>query len=99
MLPIFNDHPLIGEIIIIDNAPHKTDQEIFKLEKVRYFAQTKNLYVNPSWNLGVELSNFDILCLYSDDVLFDINCLEEVYDKLTPENGVIGFHESSINNG
>jgi len=83
MFPIFNNHPLIGEIIVIDNAPNKTDQEIFKLEKVRYFAQTKNLYVNPSWNLGVELSNFNILCLYSDDVYFDSKCIEEVHKVCT----------------
>jgi len=96
MLPIFNDHPLIGEIIIIDNAPHKTDQEIFKLEKVRYFAQTKNLYVNPSWNLGVELSNFDILCLYSDDVLFDPKCIEEAAKVCTPRGGIAGFAIETI---
>ena len=96
MFPIFNNHPLIGEIIVIDNAPNKTDQEIFKLEKVRYFAQTKNLYVNPSWNLGVELSNFNILCLYSDDVYFDSKCIEEVHKVCTPQGGIAGFSLETI---
>lgn len=97
MLPMLDAHPLVGEIFIINNNCPATDHEtLSKLTKLAHFQTKGNLFVNPSWNYGVHHGCFDKVCLYSDDVLFDINCLEEVYDKLTPENGVIGFHESSI---
>lgn len=96
MLPILNDHQLISEILIIDNDVNETDQEILKLNKVRHLPQQENIYVNPAWNLGIEESAQDVICLYSDDVLFDIRCLEMVYEKCTPENGIVGFSLETI---
>lgn len=96
MLPILNDHKLIHEIIVIDNDPSSADQEILKLNKIRHFPQKENIYVNPAWNLGVDESTQDVICLYSDDVLFDINCLEMVYEKCKPENGMVGFSLEAI---
>ena len=96
MLPIFNDHPLIGEIIIIDNDPSNTDRSIFELIKVRHYAQIENIYVNPAWNLGVQLSECDQICLYSDDVLFDPKCIEEVAKVCTPRGGIAGFAIETI---
>jgi hypothetical protein len=95
MLPILNDHPLIGEIIIVDNDISKTDHEILKLEKVVHLPQETNIYVNPAWNLGVENARFDKICLLSDDVIFIPSCIEKVYEYLKPENGIIGFDADS----
>lgn len=91
MLPSFNDHPLVGEIIIIDNDTTNSNQQILNLEKVKHLPQVENIYVNPAWNLGVEESKFDIICLYSDDVLFDTKHLEMICEKCVPENGITGF--------
>jgi hypothetical protein len=96
MLPVLNDHPLIGEIIIIDNNVNETDQAIVQLSKVRHIKQAENIYVNPAWNLGVQLSQYERICLYSDDVLFDTKCLESVYQKCTPDNGIIAFSLETI---
>lgn len=96
MLSILNAHPLIGEILIIDNDTSNTDQEVLKLDKVIHHPQPQNLYVNPSWNLGVKLAKYDRICLYSDDMQFDASCLETVYEYMTPENGMLGFSEDSI---
>lgn len=96
MLPILSAHELVGEIIIIDNNPDDVDNEILSLEKIKYLPQKENIYVNPAWNLGVEVSSCDSICLYSDDVLFDIKCLEMVYDKCKPDNGMIGFSLETI---
>lgn len=95
MLPILNDHPLIGEIIIIDNDPSKTDYDILKLEKVVHLPQKENIYVNPAWNLGVEVSKYDKICLLSDDIIFVPSCIERVYNYLIPENGIVGFDSDS----
>jgi glycosyltransferase involved in cell wall biosynthesis len=96
MLPILNDHELVAEIIIINNDVNSTDTEILKLSKVRHLPQQTNIYVNPAWNLGVEESTQDVICLYSDDVLFDIKCLEMIYEKCKPENGMVGFSLETI---
>lgn len=97
MLPLLDAHPLIGEIFIINNNCPATDHETLgKLTKLVHFQTKGNLFVNPSWNYGVKHGCFDKVCLYSDDVLFDIKCLEAVNEQLTPENGIFGFHNTSI---
>ena len=96
MLPIINEHKLVHEIIIIDNDTNATDQEVLKLSKVRHFPQNENIYVNPAWNLGVEKATQDVICLCNDDILFDIRCLDIVYEKCIPENGMIGFSPKTI---
>jgi glycosyltransferase involved in cell wall biosynthesis len=96
MLPVLNNHPLIGEIIIIDNNVNETDQTILQLDKVRHIKQKENIYVNPAWNLGVQLAQYERICLYSDDVLFDTKCLESAYQKCSPDNGIIAFSLETI---
>lgn len=96
MLPVLNDHPLIGEIIIIDNDPKNSDFPVLSLSKVKHYPQKQNVYVNPAWNLGVELSKFEKICLYSDDVFFDTKCLELVNETCIPDNGIVGFSMETI---
>jgi hypothetical protein len=96
MLPILSTHKLVGEIVIIDNNPDNVDKEILSLEKIKYFPQKENIYVNPAWNLGVEVSSHDRICLYSDDVLFDPAVIDAVYPFMSEDKGVTGFAYESI---
>ena len=96
MLPLFDAHPLVGEIIVIDNDKERVDSNIFNLKKLKYLPQQENIYVNPAWNLGVEQSTNEVVCLYSDDVLFNLDCLQMIYDKCIPENGIVGFSIEGI---
>lgn len=96
MLPQFNQHPLVGEIFIIDNEITSTNKEILNLNKVKHLPQSKNIFVNPAWNLAVNKISFDRLCLYSDDVLFDISVLNDIYPLLTSKNGTFTFASDSI---
>lgn len=96
MLPLFNKHPLVGEIIVIDNNIKKTNKDILKLEKVIHVPQKKNIYVNPAWNLGARLAKYDKLCFYSDDCLVNISSIDAVYDHITEQNGLIGYFLDSI---
>lgn len=91
MLPQFNDHPLIGEIIIIDNDTTRTDHDIVNLSKVVYLPQEKNIFVNPAWNMGVKLAKYDKLLIYNDDCLANISTLEQIYEQITPDKGIIGY--------
>jgi hypothetical protein len=96
MLPILSAHELVGEIIIIDNDPDNVDKEIVSLKKIKYLPQKENIYVNPAWNLGVEVSSYDRICLYSDDVLFDPLVIDAVYPFMSEDKGVTGFDFDSI---
>jgi len=92
MLPLLDSHPLVGEIFIINNNVPETDYETLeKLNKLVHYKTYTNMYVNPSWNYGARYSCFDKLCLYSDDVLFDIKVIDDVYPYITENNGVTGF--------
>lgn len=95
MLPLLEKHSLIGEIIIIDNDTSKTNSDIHQYSKVVYLPQEKNIYVNPAWNLGVKLSKFEKLCFLNDDVIFNVQCLDTLYDLITAERGLMGFSEAS----
>ena len=96
MLPILSAHELVGEIIIIDNDPDNVDKEIVSLKKIKYLPQKENIYVNPAWNLGVEVSSYDRICLYSDDVLFDPSVIDAVYPFMSEDKGITGFAFDSI---
>lgn len=96
MLPQLDSHPLVGEIIVVDNDTTATDKEIFNLKKLKYLPQKENVYVNPAWNLAVIEASCDSICLYSDDVLFDIDVLEPLSLLMTPENGIFTFSSDSI---
>jgi len=91
MLPMLNSHELIGEIILIDNDVIKTDYEIIGLSKINYQPQQKNIYTNPAWNLGVKLAKYNKLLLLNDDCLANINSLEQIYEQITPDKGLIGY--------
>ena len=57
MLPQLDSHPLVGEIIVVDNDTTSTDQQIFNLKKLKYLPQKENVYVNPDFDsrIGVAI--------------------------------------------
>jgi hypothetical protein len=63
---------LVGEIIIIDNDPQFQEgikQSVLRdLKKVNHVRVPTNLFVNPSWNLGASLANYEYLAFINDDV-------------------------------
>jgi glycosyltransferase involved in cell wall biosynthesis len=75
------------ELIIIDNA--NSDYN-FYANGLTMVKQPENIFVNPAWNLGVEMAKNDIICLLNDDI--SIN-LETLYANISrfPEYGMIGF--------
>jgi glycosyltransferase involved in cell wall biosynthesis len=95
MLPLLENHSLIGEVIIIDNDTSKTNANIHNYSKVVHLPQKENIYVNPAWNLGVKVSRFDKLCFLNDDVVFNVNSIDTLYELITPERGLLGFSEAS----
>lgn len=63
----------IGEIIILNNDVSKTPRHIaLTHSKVKLKNFPTNIYVNPAWNLGAELAQYEHLCFLSDDVIIDL---------------------------
>ena len=83
----------VGEIIIIDNAP--TDF-FYRSDKVVTFWAEKNLYVNPSWNLGIDESSYDKFIIFNDDIIIPYNFVSQLESFLTEDKGIIGIDAPSV---
>ena len=51
LLDELNQDQTVGEIILIDNSLQGFE---YNSDKLRIIIPNENLFVNPSWNLGVE---------------------------------------------
>jgi GT2 family glycosyltransferase len=93
MLPILNGHPLIGEIIIIDNDRSKTKHDLLKkIDKLVYYCfEEGNIFVNPAWNFGAKIAKYDKLFFLNDDCLVNLTALQTIYDEITEDKGILGF--------
>ena len=93
LVDVLAEDKSVGEIIIIDNAP--TDF-FYDNEKVVTLKQQENLYVNPSWNLGVEESDYDKFIILNDDIIIPYNFVFQLERWLTKDSGVIGIEARSV---
>ena len=83
---------MVGEIIIINNAIQETpDDTILSHPKIALYNCTKNIGVNPAWNLGVNYSKFEKICILNDDIQFDLKVFFHVEKYLNEQTGVIGI--------
>jgi hypothetical protein len=87
----------VGEIILIDNDKSKRPAKITNTDKIRIIEQEKNIYVNPSWNLGVELANYQNICISNDDLVWDVNVLPLILENIGL--GIIGQGTSNYFEG
>ena len=83
----------VGEIIIIDNAPADF---FYEHDKVITLWPHENIYVNPSWNLGIEESSYDKFIILNDDIIIPYNFVSQLENLLTPDKGIIGIDKPSV---
>lgn len=95
LLDNLNQSGYVSEIILIDNNP-KEKKDITKFNKVMYYTSGYNLFVNQSFNIGVDMAKNELVCLCHDDVLFDVdNALNLIFKNRFGFN-LIGLDELSI---
>lgn len=81
------DCEYVHQIIVINNKKDNTpNSNLLDNSKLTILNQDKNLYVNPSWNLGVKYSTEKNICILNDDVLFDPNKIFSKVDANLLEN-------------
>lgn len=92
MLKPVHDHPLVGEILLINNQRDQTPDWYANGDwnKINQYAPESNIGVNPAWNIGVENARFDKILLLSDDVLFTTSLLDYMHPLITEEVGCFG---------
>lgn len=86
----------VDEIILIDNS-NKFFEHYEVLDKVKLIQPNENIYVNPSWNLGVSASKNNLITISNDDINFNPNeyffYLDELFRINNPiDCGFIGSH-------
>lgn len=80
----------ISEIIIIDNSNQYFEHHSKIYNKVNLIQPEENLYVNPSWNLGVEESKTENIIIANDDIIWNTDYLTQINDNIFNRFDVIG---------
>jgi hypothetical protein len=100
-LGMLNSYNRISEILIIDNNINNlsVDRDLIKniFSKVHIFPMSKNIYVNPAWNFGVNRSKEEYIVLLNDDLFTtpSIDFLLELHYRHTHKDiGVFGMNET-----
>lgn len=84
--------PVIGEVILINNRVELTpDHPVLNHWKLKHHKMPENIYVNPAWNLGVSLAQFDKLCILNDDVLVDLRVFFEADKFVSKDIGILAI--------
>jgi len=79
LIDMFGAHPLVGEIIVINNAQTPLPYEHAKL---RVLDQERNIFVNPAWNLGAREARADHLIISNDDLVVPPQIIDALAAKL-----------------
>jgi hypothetical protein len=98
MLPVYQRENLVGEILIINNAKIR-DVDLHRLakrySKIRIVNDGNNLYVNPSWNFGVQVAAHNKVIIANDDIYFEeLGKVLETADANLAKGVIIGFGEN-----
>lgn len=95
MLKALDASDYIEEIIIVDNDTSKCP-DLSDISKLIYLPQKKNIYVNPAWNLGVETSSCNYVCILNDDISFDVDpAFKSALKRLSAGYTLLGLDQLS----
>lgn len=87
----------VDEILVINNKPESP--LIFNNSKIRVITPSENLYVNPSWNLGIKEIRNENFLLLNDDLMVGENFCGRIINSTifnSPNTGLIGMKNSNL---
>lgn len=86
------DCKLVDDIIIIDNAVEKyRGNKIYHDDKITYVGMPRNIFVNPAWNLGVNLAKNEHIIISNDDLVIEPTEILEFLLRESKEWDVVGL--------
>lgn len=86
---------VVAEIIVINNS---SENYYFDNPKVRVITEGKNLFVNPSWNIGVSEAKTEYVALVNDDIKIPDGFCSKVMEKFDDKYGVLGINSEDVIN-
>lgn len=83
--------PMVEEVLLINNTS-LTDKipDIPLSSKLLIVSKGKNLYVNPSWNLGASLATQDYIAILNDDIIISDKLFTGVCQLDFNQIGILG---------
>lgn len=85
-------HEHVSDVIIVDNnRANRPQHQALHHKKITLLDFGQNIFVNPSWNVGVYHAASDHICLQNDDIKFDCAVYEKVDHFLLPHMGLISL--------
>lgn len=87
-----------AELIIIDNAQNGYTN---KDSRVTVIKPKSNIFVNPSWTIGVTLAQNKYVCLLNDDISINVDFLVRKFNALIQKDsnfGMIGLYKDNLLN-
>lgn len=88
----------INKILIIDNFYQNKPKNLLENEKIKYYKQSHNIFVGPSWNIGFDRSSSDFICILNDDIFLQEKILNFVLTQDFSKIDIIGSNINSKNN-
>ena len=86
----YKSYSNINKIIIINNNLDKTPVDLVRDNKIFYYNSNINLFVGPSWNIGVSLSSSNIICILNDDVNLSSKVIDFILHQDFSEIDIVG---------
>lgn len=95
LIDVLSSDNSVEKIIIVNNS-----KEQFKTNnsKTKIIFNGENLYVNPSWNLGVKLATTEYVALINDDIKIPNNFCSKILEKVNDNMGIIGMNSDNVIN-
>jgi hypothetical protein len=89
----------INEIILINNRIETTPKLPIH-DKLNIINMPENIFVNPAWNYGVNISKNNYITISNDDILFNVNEYYQLLDQIISQQpleklGYIGSHSEN----
>jgi hypothetical protein len=76
-----------AEFILIDNI-----HEFYLEPEITILMPKENLFVNKSWNIGVDIARNNIVCLLNDDIEINFETIKNNLKRINDlDFGIIGF--------
>lgn len=86
------NHPLVSDAVLINNhRQHTPNHDCVSHPKLQILDCGQNLFVNPSWNLGVYHSKSKLVCIMNDDIVFDTRLFGRIVKWYQPSFGCVGL--------
>lgn len=83
--------PMVEEVILINNSELSSKVPQIPLNnKLLIVSKGRNIYVNPSWNLGVSLSSQDYIAILNDDIIISDKLFTGVCQINFDQVGILG---------